>query len=462
MIEFEDALSFLNRLLNDRTGDQLSGVEVEVLKAAWEDYTYEQAAELSKEYAPTYLQNRAAPELWNRLSVLIGRGGKVTKKRFRGMIVREIQNDQATSLNQSSLQKDPFVRGGSPPRIAELCGYEDELLKLREGIESKHCVLLLGPHGVGKSTISAKLVDQVAHESHPKFEAVIWRSLHHAPELDELVNDIIKLMGHPDVDGLELASSPAKISVLLDNLKARRFLLVLDDAEAILQGGRMASYRDHYKDYGSFFRRIIEEQHSSCLLMLSSEPYMDLSVLINSGSSAQLIKLEGLKTDKAKQMLAPMNLKARGKDDWQKLIELYRGNPFMLKVIAGRIQEYFCGNITAFLECQTFFLGDAFKATLGEILAPECLTGIEKQILKYLADRMNQGVYSVGFSTLLTDLPGSTTEIIESVESLASRSLLEKNKGAEGEAWLGLAPVIGQYISKTSLGFSDPQYQAGK
>ncbi|GGA25018.1 hypothetical protein CYANOKiyG1_40650 [Okeania sp. KiyG1] len=63
-----------------------------------------------------------------------------------------------------------------------------------------------------------------------------------------------------------------KITRLINYFASSRCLLILDNAESILQSGNQTGkYREGYQDYGNLFKRIAELSHQSCLLITSRE-----------------------------------------------------------------------------------------------------------------------------------------------------------------------------------------------
>jgi hypothetical protein len=64
----------------------------------------------------------------------------------------------------------------------------------------------------------------------------------------------------------------ARVSLLIDYLRSSRCLLILDNAESILQGDNHAGqYREGCEDYGQLIQRIADTSHQSCLILTSRE-----------------------------------------------------------------------------------------------------------------------------------------------------------------------------------------------
>lgn len=99
--------------------------------------------------------------------------------------------------------------------------------------------------GIGKTALITKLAKQVRDE----FEYIIWRSLRNAPPLTEILNECIRFLSQQQLDLPDRIDK--QISLLVDYLREHRCLLVLDNAEAILDDKQAGYYREGYEAYGS-------------------------------------------------------------------------------------------------------------------------------------------------------------------------------------------------------------------
>jgi hypothetical protein len=62
-----------------------------------------------------------------------------------------------------------------------------------------------------------------------------------------------------------------RLSILLEHLRGHRYLLILDNLEVILSSGNFAEhYREGYEAYGKLLRRLGEERHKICLVLIES------------------------------------------------------------------------------------------------------------------------------------------------------------------------------------------------
>ncbi|NJR64031.1 MAG: ATP-binding protein [Cyanobacteria bacterium CRU_2_1] len=148
-------------------------------------------------------------------------------------------------------------------------GRDTELEQLCTWIVDDYCrlVVILGIGGVGKTTLSIKLGQQIQDQ----FEVVIWRSLREAPPLHILLPEVLRAIAN-DPDFQPQEGWNAQIAELLDYLNQMRCLLILDNGESIMRGGEQAGeFRDGYEEYGELFRRVGGSSHKSCLVLTSRE-----------------------------------------------------------------------------------------------------------------------------------------------------------------------------------------------
>ncbi|HBK22284.1 MAG TPA: ATPase, partial [Planktothrix sp. UBA10369] len=124
---------------------------------------------------------------------------------------------------------------------------------------------------------------------------------------------------------------------------------------------------------------------------------------------------------------------------WLDLITRYQGHPVWLNLIASTILELFNGRVAQFLEDKN----DIFIGELSPILESklERLSDLEKQVISRLAHQQQV----IDISQQLADREFSKTDLLQAIQSLVRRGLVEKI--SEGERSLfKLNPVFQQYI----------------
>src|SRR5581483_7032607 len=171
--------------------------------------------------------------------------------------------------------------------VPSFYGREEELLTLKQWVGHEHCrvVMLLGMGGIGKSTLSIRF----AQEMLPHVGFVFWRSLRNAPPLEELLVDCIQALSEQKHIPF-LHNTEKNILLLIDLLRKRRCLLVLDNVETLLQAGSLeGSYRQGYESYGRLFQHVAETAHQSCLLLTSREMLEELEPLEGTHASVRVL-----------------------------------------------------------------------------------------------------------------------------------------------------------------------------
>jgi hypothetical protein len=177
---------------------------------------------------------------------------------------------------QSPLQPQiqPYGDYGLAPDVSVFYGRTAELATLNQWIQVNRCqlIMVLGMGGMGKTSLIAQLMAGFTNStdsSSSEFQYVIWRSLHHAPTVQETLTDLIHILSHQQA--VDLPKSPDQlISKLMQYLHQTRCLLVLDNLESILQWGeRGGAYREGFEGYGQLISTIGESTHKSCLIIIS-------------------------------------------------------------------------------------------------------------------------------------------------------------------------------------------------
>lgn len=346
---------------------------------------------------------------------------------------------------RSSKIANPRQDWGEAIDISVFYGRSAELGQLEQWIINDQCrlVALLGIGGIGKTALAVKLAEQVQHS----FEYLIWRSLHKAPPVLELLAELIEFLSQGQETNIPKTVDDG-ISHLIDYLRSNRCLLLLDDVETILSSGELAGrYRDGYEGYGELMQRVGEERHQSCLTIISREQPREVALLAGAALPVRDLRLKGLPQEDAKKILEAKGV-SRLSSGWEELIQIYRGNPLALKITATTIQEIFNGDISQFLAQSTLVIGDIIHNVLDQQF--ERLSTLEKDVIYWLAIE-NQPVLLGELRADLQFSVSSSTQLLAALESLKRRSLIEKEQSLEelegNEAIFTLQPVIMKYVT---------------
>ncbi|MEH1819309.1 MAG: NB-ARC domain-containing protein [Nostoc sp.] len=319
-------------------------------------------------------------------------------------------------------------------------GRREELTTLEEWILNEQCqlVALLGIGGMGKTALSVKLAQQIQDN----FEYVIWRSLREAPPVKIILGNLIQFLSdEQETEGNLPESFSDRVSRILYYLQNHRCLVILDNAESILRSGSRAGlYPEGYEEYGEFLRRVGEATHQSCLMLTSREKPKEVALLEGQALPVRSLLLSGLKVTEGQEILKLKGLSA-AEDEWKVIIERYAGNPLALKIVATTIKDIFDGNMTDFLQQETAVFGE-----IRDILEQqfERLSDLEKDIMYWLAINRE----SITLSELRDDIisPIPQAKLLEAVESLGRRSLIEKIGSL-----FTLQPVVMEYVTNSLI-----------
>ncbi len=390
-------------------------------------------------WLPIICQNLAeVPPTWQ------GLGGRIDPSPH---LVDKPLLDLVTPLTQPECRKRQDW--GEAVDVSVFYGRIEELATLEQWIVKDHCrlVALLGMGGIGKTALSVKLAEQIQDQ----FEYVIWRSLRNAPPIKELLTELILFLSDQQETNLP-ETVDAQVSRLINYLRSSRCLLVLDNVEAILSSGKCAGhYRAGYEGYGELIRRVGEERHQSCLVLTGREKPEEITWLEGETLPVRLLQLTGLKEPEAQKILNVKGLLG-AEDESRRLIACYRGNPLALKIVSTSIRELFEGNISEFLA-----QGTAVFNGIRHLLDQQFnrLSDLEKQIMYWLA--INREPVSV--AELQADIvpPVSKPKLLEALESLVGRSLVERSAVGFTQQ-----PVVMEYVADKFIEQASTEIKTGE
>lgn len=349
---------------------------------------------------------------------------------------------------------------GEAPDSGAFYGRTEELATLEQWIVKDRCrlVTLLGMGGIGKTALAVKLVESLQDQ----YQYFIWRNLRYIPPVEDLLTELVQFITNRHLSSTRGGVSAAernvgetlpagvgaRLSQLIDCLRKHRCLLVLDNFEAILRDGeshpetprhRTGSYLEGYEVYGELLKRVGESQHQSAIVLISREKPREIAAIEGKSKPIRSLQLNGLQDVEAREILKSKDLS--GEEQWETLIQLYRGNPLALNIISTIIQDLFNSNVSEFMRQQTLVI-----TGITDILAEQFnrLSGLEKQIIYWLAIHR----HPVLLSQLQVDIlfPVKKSELIEVLQSLGWRSLIEKIT-EPSEVLFTLPPIVMKYVT---------------
>ncbi len=319
---------------------------------------------------------------------------------------------------------------GEAPEPGIFCGRVAELATLEQWIVRDRCrlVAVLGMGGIGKTALAAKLAYQIEAE----FEFVIWRSLRNAPPVEEILGESIRFLSEQQ----EVELSPhldGKIRTLLQHLRSKRCLLILDNAESILQSGdvpggshtaRAGRYRPGYEGYGQLLQCLGDSPHASCLLLTSRERPQGLMAAEGETLPVRCLSLKGIPTADGRTLFQAKGAFTGSESQWQSLIDRYAGNPLALKIVASAVRDCFEGNIGQFLTAlqEGPFIFDDIRDLLEQQFSR--LGTTEQEVMYWLAIAREPISFQALQGKFFPTIPAS--DLLQALVSLQHRSLVEK------------------------------------
>jgi WD40 repeat protein len=380
---------------------------------------------------------------------LVRRGG-LSDRRSLESFARSANYPQPTKLADALFgvqksEKEPAIRKnlvredwGEAVATGIFYGRETERQTLENWILTDGCrlVAVLGMGGIGKTSLTLNLAQSLKND----FDFIFWRSLRNEPEVEEILTECISFLS--DQEQIELPDSlNGKLNVLLNYLKKKRCLLILDNIETILQmGGRAGRYRAGYEGYGRLFGRIGETSHSGCLILTSREKLRELELMEGNDAPVRSLWLGGLNSDEGREILKARDLYG-GTGDWAALVERYSGNPLALRLVAANIWDVFGGDIAGFLKEEAASTFGGLDDELGRQFGQ--LSETERAIIYWLAIERELVPLDELQKNLMPSL--AYRELLEVLKDLRWRSLIERG---EREAAFTLQAVVMEYTTE--------------
>src|SRR5437879_13450556 len=148
----------------------------------------------------------------------------------------------------------PGLDGGEALDVPSFYGRAPELATLAHWVLEEGCrlVSVLGMGGMGKSA----LVVRAMHSLAAHFDVVLFRSLRDAPSCDAVLEACLQVLA-PAALALLPPGLEHRLSLLLEQLRTSRVLLVLDNLESLLEEGEVRGrLRPGFEGYVRLLRHV--------------------------------------------------------------------------------------------------------------------------------------------------------------------------------------------------------------
>ncbi|NJN75051.1 MAG: hypothetical protein HC796_00775 [Synechococcaceae cyanobacterium RL_1_2] len=317
------------------------------------------------------------------------------------------------------------------PRATRFYGRQELINQYQSLILEGKCSVLgiFGMGGIGKTSLANRLQTLVIND----FPYFIWRKLDNPEPLDTFINNFEFITDKTSTD---------PVNKLMAFLRNHKCLLVLDNWDSLFEDHVLnGQYCEDYKNYQRLLRCLVKEEHQSCVIITSREELNDCTINANTDDRVHQIKLPGLNLDESIGLLQNYGLK--DPKQWPKLIDIYQGHPWALKLVAEDIKQTFGGEVVRFLDQLTIVLGYSLEQMIQEQL--DKLSPLESEIMYCLTVER--------FATLSEVLQehqlsyGSSGDFVKAISSLRRRSLIYGIQHGEHEQ-LEMGNTLLRYLTK--------------
>jgi WD40 repeat protein/transcriptional regulator with XRE-family HTH domain len=345
----------------------------------------------------------------------------------------------------------PRVDWGEALDVPSFYGRQGELATLAGWMVQERCrvVSVLGMGGIGKSALVVRAMQGLAAH----FDVVLFRSLRDAPSCEALLASCLQVLAPQLLLALPQGLEP-RLSLLLEELRRSRVLLVLDNLEVLLSEGEVLGHlRPGYEGYGRLLEQVAQTKHQSCLLLTSREKPVELRALEGRRTLVRSLPLSGLEAAACEQVLAEHELSGTP-EERVRLVQVYEGNPLALNIVAQTIADLFCGAITPFLAAGTTIFG-SIRELLEEQWAR--LSPPEQTVLSWLAILREPVTLQVLEAVLVTPL--LSVQLLETADGLRRRSLIERGQQAGS---FTLQSVVLEYVTDRLVRTASQEIRQGR
>ncbi|MCB0109327.1 MAG: hypothetical protein KDE53_25565, partial [Caldilineaceae bacterium] len=324
---------------------------------------------------------------------------------------------QVHNTSQQAFAVGRQQRWGEAPSLRAFVGRTAESAQLAHWLTQQrvNLIAILGIGGQGKTSLAAHVTRAHAEA----LGSVYWRSLINAPPLETVLDDYLHFLAQEQMSPNNGVA--AKIASIHRHLRQGRHLLVLDNLETILDPARAGHFRAGYEDYQAVLHLYSSGGHPSTLIVTSREAPL-LLTRMKAVNQVALMTLSGLSAEESAHMLALQGVAAE-RETVATLTHRYSGNPLALQLVIQTIEEFYFGNVTAFLDEETLLFEDIRHVLDRQF---ERLTPLEEEILLWLAITRE----ATDPSTLKTVMlePLSRAQILDAMMNLQRRSLIERDR----------------------------------
>ena len=338
-----------------------------------------------------------------------------------------------TEVRQSSAPRQEDW--GDVPDVPVLHGRQTELALLENWLLDVRyrLVAITGLAGMGKTQLAASLgrknlLSDLSARLRKDFDMIVWRRVNEDTRLDELLTGLMQQVFDQQTAPTAQSLS-ALVSQLIQGLRQRRCLLILDGLEWVQQ--------TQCSNCSLLLRRLAETQHRSCLL-IASRIVPSEAEMMEGIWPVRVLRLRGIDETAGRSLVEDIgqvhNVAMAGTDqDWQALHELYAGHPLTLGIAARQIARQFGGQVRAFLQQSSPLFGAIADQIDWHF---HCLSDVERTVLYGLAIHQTP--------VTLMDLQATGAPRVPEVLDKIERYIPLERKGEN----ITLSPLMMTYVTR--------------
>ena len=435
-MNFPQVTKFVNRISLKKKGRNLTDAETIALRAAWEGISYEAAIRKSgRTYSESYVRSDAGRNLWIMLSDQFGK--KIIKTTLRTYF-----DSHPNLLSQE--KSNSRILGGYPPKTDNFIGRQSEIEALKHWSTILRCVFIDGLAGIGKTCLAARAIYDIFQQP-DQFDYYVWLPVHYKPSLDELLDCLMEHLGGETGS----AYQQNRCSIFIQFLQQHKCLIVLDEVDLMVH---MDLEAPEISEYQVFFRRLIEEQHQSCLWMTSNSFSEEFSQYKDMGYLCENLHLGPLTATEVQQVVESHGITFDA--DWEKMVYSCMGNPFLLHSVLRKVSNLLGGQADLVNQKTSLALNE-FNYLLKRIFAnANDIKELEILVLCEIAsaEESQSSMSLLALTrTVMEKRPGtSELDVINSLGRLQKHNLLSFQT-ENGSADIVTGDIIKKYVMRNFI-----------
>lgn len=322
-------------------------------------------------------------------------------------------------------------------------------------------VVIHGMGGAGKTWLALGAVLQPSNKGGltselradiaKRFRHVVWRSLLNSPSLPDLLRQLIASIPEAEEPPApRAADGEVSVERLVAKLKAQPVLMILDNAESLLDTNGGSNLREYRAEYAELFRAITAAGGESCLVLTTREVTPVLDGLCGPERAGIVYRMPRLESDGCRKILGKYGIECPDRA-MAGVLEAYGDSPLLLELAAKRAVLVQDASVDIMLE-KGPGEHDRFSSILKWHLAR--LTARERAVATCLAIAREP----LTLSELERDLLADRSEgVDEALASIGNKILVERR----GRAFT-LHPVLIEHLTDDVVELVVGEIDSGK